>query len=183
MIANVIENFDVKLIRLSEDKLEKTRLWRNDPKISQFMIYRGEITPEMQKKWFDKVNNDFNLYYIVSFRGEEIGLINVKDIDENYTSGEVGCYIYEDKYLNSDICYRALICLFEYIFSNTDLKALTSEVLSSNRRALRFTEFLGLKKVDMDGDVVHFYLSKEDYFVNKNRLRFLKKEDNKKLIK
>ena len=46
----VIEGYGVKLKRLTHDKIELLRQWRNDPKIQQYMIYREEITPEMQEK-------------------------------------------------------------------------------------------------------------------------------------
>lgn len=77
-----ISNYDVSLELLTENKIEMVRQWRNDPKIQQYMEYRETITPEMQKKWFDKLNNGKdNFYFILQYKGEDIGLINVKDID------------------------------------------------------------------------------------------------------
>ena len=76
-----ISNYDVSLELLTENKIEMVRQWRNDPKIQQYMEYRETITPEMQKKWFDKLNNGKdNFYFIIQYKGEDIGLINVKDI-------------------------------------------------------------------------------------------------------
>ena len=73
-----ISNFDVSLELLTEDKIEMVRQWRNDPKIQQYMEYRDEITPEMQVKWFKKLNNGKdNFYFIIKYKEEEIGLINV----------------------------------------------------------------------------------------------------------
>ena len=46
------EKYGVKLERLTADKIELVRNWRNDPKISQYMEFRDHITAEMQKKWF-----------------------------------------------------------------------------------------------------------------------------------
>ena len=60
-----ISKYDVDLHRLTKDKIEEVRQWRNDPKISQFMEYRDYITPEMQDAWFKRIDNDRNYYYII----------------------------------------------------------------------------------------------------------------------
>jgi hypothetical protein len=54
------EKYGVKLERLTADKIELVRNWRNDPKISQYMEFRDHITAEMQKKWFASVDNENN---------------------------------------------------------------------------------------------------------------------------
>lgn len=170
-MKKVLEDYDVKLVRLTEDKIEKVRLWRNTPQIAQYMEFREEITPEMQSKWFDSINNDNNLYYIIDFKGEEIGLINIKDIDNSTKSGESGVFIYSDKYLNSDISYRAHLCLFDYYFLDLCYNELHAHILESNRRASRLSEYLGYKQLDPTS----FSLLRENYLMNKNRLRFIKK--------
>jgi RimJ/RimL family protein N-acetyltransferase len=166
-----LEKYDVVLQRLTEDKIEMVRNWRNDPKISQFMEFRQEITSEMQKKWFRSIDNERNLYYIIVYKGEEIGLINIKDIDEHSLSGEGGIFIYSDKYLNTDVSYRAHLCLFDYYFEELGYNELRSHILSSNKRAIRFAEFLGSQKI---GDK-EYSLLKENYESNNNRQRFINK--------
>ena len=99
-----ITNYGVTLSRLTEDKIELVRNWRNDPKIAQYMEFKEHITPEMQLNWFKKINNENNYFFIIEFEGKEIGLINVKDIHYSEKVGEGGIFIYDDNYLNSDIC-------------------------------------------------------------------------------
>lgn len=170
-MTDLIENYGVRLKRLTKDKIEMIRIWRNDPKISQYMEFRDEITPKMQEKWFNSINNEDNMYYIIEYNGEEIGLINIKDIDHKKKSGESGVFIYSDKYLNSDISYRAHLCLFDYYFIDLGYTELHAHILESNKRASRFTEFLGCEKKDL----TTFTLQRDAYLMNKNRLRFLKK--------
>lgn len=171
VILDILENYDVRLVRLSKENIEMIRNWRNDPKISQYMEYRDIITPEMQVKWFDSINNNENLYYIIEFKGEEIGLINIKDIDDVKKSGESGVFIYSDKYLNTDISYRAHLCLFDYYFQTLGYNELHAHVLASNRRASRLSEFLGFKRIDDTNYSIH----REEYLFNYNRLRFIRK--------
>ena len=71
-----ISKYGIDLVRLTEEDIEMLRQWRNSPQIQQFMEYREEITAEMQKKWFDSINNVNNFYFIIHFEGQKIGLIN-----------------------------------------------------------------------------------------------------------
>ena len=101
-----IKKYGVTLEKLTHQKIEIVRQWRNDPKIDKYMEFHEEITPQMQENWFNRINNDNNLYYIIQYEGNDIGLINIKDLNDELTEGESGCFIYEDKYLNA---------IFEYI--------------------------------------------------------------------
>lgn len=171
MMMDKLENYDIVLNRLTKEKIEMVRKWRNAPKVSQYMEYRQEITSEMQLKWFQSVDNDSNLYYIIAYKGEEIGLINIKDIDLQKKSGESGIFIYEDKYLNSDISYRAHLCLFDYYFQHLGFKELHAHILESNKRAQRLCEYLGYQQIAP----LTYSLLQDYYLNNKNRLRFIKK--------
>ena len=173
-----ISNYDVSLELLTENKIEMIRQWRNDPKIQQYMEYRETITPEMQKKWFDKLNNGKdNFYFILQYKGEDIGLINVKDIDYEKKTGESGIFIYQDKFLNTDISYRAHLVMFDYFFDNLALESLYSHVLQTNKRAQRFTLFLGGFLADNQESVDNqlYIISKDAYKNNKNRIRFVER--------
>lgn len=177
---NTLNKYGVTLKRLTHDKIELVRRWRNDPKISQYMEYREEITPEMQIEWFKKVDNDQNLFYLILFNSVEIGLINIKDISDG--SGEGGVFIWDDHYLNSDISFRAHLALFDYFFSLNGNETIISHVLNDNLRAQRFTKFLGFTLDDNQNGVINqkYTLDKETYLSNKNRIRYTKRYSNGK---
>lgn len=145
MIVNSIENYGVKLNRLTADKIETVRVWRNTPKISKYMEYREEITPEMQKNWFAKIDNDFNHYFVLEVDGKDIGLINIKDVDYEKGEGESGFFIWDDEYLNSDYSFRATLCLYDFAFETLKLNTIVAHVLQDNKRAIRFNIAFGMK--------------------------------------
>ena len=132
--------------------------------------------------WFKKINNERNLYYIVSYKGEDIGLINIKDIDADYKVGEGGIFIYVDKYLNTDLSYRAHLCLFDYCFENLGLQIVLSHILKENKRAQRFAMFLGstLEEGQENENNQKYSLLRENYLKNQNRLSFIRRYENKK---
>lgn len=60
---------NVRIRPLHETDIELLRQWRNDASLSKFLNPMVEITPEMQKKWYESYLNDQS---IVTFAIEEI---------------------------------------------------------------------------------------------------------------
>ena len=148
------------------------RNWRNDPKIYQFMEYREYITPEMQVKWFNRINNNNNYYFIIEVNNEDIGLINVKDIDYNQREGEVGIFIYNDKYLNSLVTFAAILCLSDFCFEKLNLKTLIAHTLQTNPSASRFIKGIGFELLDNQENIENqeYRLYEENYLRQKSKV-------------
>lgn len=165
----ILKNYDVALEKLTEDKIELVRMWRNDYKISKFMEFNDYITPDMQAAWFHKIDNDNNYYFIIKYKGSELGLINIKDYDHTTKIGESGIFIYEDKYLNSDIAYRANLVMFDYIFGVIGADMIKAHIKEENSRAARLCLFIGFRQSSQ----TQYTLKKEEYYQNTNRERFI----------
>lgn len=167
-----ISEYGVTLTRLKEDKIEQVRNWRNDPKIVQYMEYRDHITSEMQSNWFRKIDNDNNYYFIIEYQGEEIGLINIRDIDYFKGEGEGGIFIYDDSLLNSTISFQATLCLYDFCFEKLRLHRITAHILSDNKRAIQYNKMLGFKKYGEQNDVLNqlYILESEDYYSSRQKI-------------
>lgn len=139
----VLEGYGVTLRRLTHDKIEMLRQWRNDPKIQQYMFYRDYITPEMQERWFAKMDKKCNFYFIIEYEGKEVGCVNIKDINWETKTGEPGIFIYDDEYLNGDVSIRASFVLTDFVFITLGLVLLKGHILPDNKRAVRFNKALG----------------------------------------
>jgi len=167
------QRYGITLERLCLDKIELVRNWRNDPKISKYMVFQDYITPEMQLQWFNKINNERNYYLIAQYNNEDIGLVNIKDIDFKKKCGETGIFIYQDKYLNSDISFRVSVCQHDFLFEKLNLEFAYGQVLSDNRRAIRLGKALGCEfDFAKGGNIVPVMLTKESYF--NHREKFIK---------
>ena len=164
-----ISKYGVTLRRLTEDKIEMIRNWRNDPKIVQYMEYREYITTEMQKKWFDRINNANNYYFLIIVNNKEIGLINVRDIDFNLMEGEAGIFIYDDEFYNSTISFQSAFALYDFCFETLKLKRITAHILNDNKRAIKYNKLIGYVKFkDQDDKINQLYtLKSEDYLVSR----------------
>jgi RimJ/RimL family protein N-acetyltransferase len=140
---DVISKYGVTLKRLTHDKIELVRNWRNDPKISQYMGTRNYITAEMQEKWFERINNKYNYHFIINYDMEEVGSVNIQNVDFSDKCGEPGIFIYDDKYLNTDVGVRSNLCMLYFAFETLKLDYLYIHVMSDNKRALQFNKAFG----------------------------------------
>lgn len=163
----IIEEYGIKLVRLTHDKIEMVRCWRNDIKISQYMVFKDEITPEMQERWFANLDNEKDYYFIVEYKGFDIGLANIKDFDSKSGEGEAGLFIYDDSFLNSGLSFIVCLCLNNFFFDKLGGKLLNAYILDANRRAIRFNQMLGYEHYDGQ----YYKLSPENYEQAKNKIK------------
>lgn len=170
-MSEVIQKYGLELVQLGHDKIELVRKWRNDRSISQYMEYREYISPEAQELWFSRIDNDENYYFIISFRNDDIGLINIKDIDYPNKRGEAGIFIWDERYLNSDVSFRATFALFDFAFDDLKLNRIISHVLSDNKRAIQFNKLMGFKLLDGQENIYNqeYNLDIADYIRVKNK--------------
>lgn len=180
----VLEGYGVKLKRLTHDKIEMLRQWRNDPKISQYMFYREYITPEMQERWFANLDNKCNYYFIIEYEGKEVGCINIKDIDWEKRTGEPGIFIYDDDCLDSDVAQRANFLHGDFIWNELQLEALTIEVVRTNKRAMEMNKAAGFTELPLrpgdPEDMVRMILTRENALKPHKLYDKLRKIFNKK---
>lgn len=139
----IIQGYGVSLERLSEKDLELVREKRNSQTVSQFMEYREYITPEMQMEWFKSINNINNLYYVISYKNEKVGLINGRLIDWNKMetlSG--GIFIWKDSLWQTNVPIMANMVLMD-ISVFLGLKRSFVKIMNSNTRAIQYNTLLG----------------------------------------
>ena len=161
-----LEKYGVVLNRLTLDKIEMVRNWRNDPKITKYMECREYITSEMQEKWFQKINNDNNYFFIIEYEGKEIGLANMKDINYEQKTGEAGIFIYDDDYLNSVVSFYALLCLYDFFFETLGMEKVIAHILKDNKRAIKYNLTFGYELQPNQEQILNqlYCLEKANYF-------------------
>ena len=138
-----LTKYGINLIRLREEDIELVRTWRNSPMINQFMEYRENITPEMQKEWFKSVNNYENFYYIIEFGEKKIGLINSSHIDWDTVSSEGGIFLWDEQYYETFVPVWASLCLLETSYFILGAGRSAIKTLHDNERAKRLNTHLG----------------------------------------
>jgi UDP-4-amino-4,6-dideoxy-N-acetyl-beta-L-altrosamine N-acetyltransferase len=138
-----LSKYGITLRRLREKDTELVRQWRNSPQINQFMEYRGNIWPEMQREWFKSVNNFENFYYIIEYEQKDIGLINSSKIEWDTVSSEGGIFLWDEKYYETFVPVWASLCLLETSFFILGAGKSTIKTLRDNERAKKLNIHLG----------------------------------------
>ena len=143
-----LKQFDVELRRLQLEDIELVRKWRNEAHVAQQMIYREYITTEMQLKWFDSINNQYNYYFLILFKGNKVGLINAKDYDLERGFGEGGIFIGDKAYEDSFAAVFASLCLLNFVFYLLPhISKSRIRVLKTNERAIQYNKLMGYEEI------------------------------------
>jgi RimJ/RimL family protein N-acetyltransferase len=128
---------------LKEEDIELVRRWRNDPVVANNYEFREHITPEMQEKWFRSVHNINNLYTIIGYQGEKIGVINLKNIDWEARTCEGGIFLPDPKYHQTYVPAIISYITTEIIFEMFEWNIGTAHVLKENKSVQQFVKMLG----------------------------------------
>lgn len=169
----IVQQYGVRYHRVTADDLETLRYWRNQEFIRNTMQFKDYITPSMQMKWFEKINNKFNYYFIIEHEGKKIGLINCKDAEPNSRIAEGGIFIWEKKYWGTPIPAFASLTMLQAVFEIIKSgEASVATVACDNKKALDFNTMLGyeIKGKTPDGNYYKLFLTKEKYFSHCKKL-------------
>jgi UDP-4-amino-4,6-dideoxy-N-acetyl-beta-L-altrosamine N-acetyltransferase len=170
----IVEQYGVRYERVVQEDLELIRYWRNQPFLRNTMQFRDYITPAMQQQWFNRINNPYNYYMIISYRGKKVGLINCKDTAPDTRIAEGGIFIWERSYWGTPIPVFAALTMLEAVFEVFQTgEASVVTVLKENKRALEFNKLLGYEITgeNENGDCYRLFLTKEKFLSRCPRLK------------
>ncbi|MCE9793798.1 GNAT family N-acetyltransferase [Shewanella indica] len=158
----IVKGFGIELHLLSSDKIELLREWRNSDFVQQFMQKKVVISAEMQQDWFNSLDKRNNFYFLIRENNEFIGCCNIKNVDGGI--GEGGVFVKGPEYLNSISVTKAIFLMYDWAFSNEFIISAKSEILSGNKRAIRFNKMIGFT-VNEVGGIVQGSLIKSDFYI------------------
>lgn len=158
---------------MQEADIEVVRQWRNDPVVANNYEFRDHITPEMQQNWFQSVNNINNLYTILEYKGAEIGVINIKNINWEEKTCEGGIFIPDTKYHLTGLPAIISYVTTEIIFRMFDWNVAHAHVLRDNHSVQQFVKMLGYQLLP-DQEEVHnqkYIITKESFERKSEKIR------------
>jgi len=170
----IVRKYGITLRRLKECDIELLRQKRNSEAIRNTMYYREEITPEMQKKWFDSINNKNNGYFIIEVDDKKIGLIHGKNLDFEKRTGEGGIFIWEKDYLGGLVPSLASVIMNDWTFYMINFKASYAKIMLDNPTAIAYNKLMGYQPCEPqnnDAGVQWMILTKESYEKHMKLLR------------
>jgi hypothetical protein len=159
----IITKYGITLERINHTHLEKLRTWRNSSYVRNQMFYQEKITPKMQEQWFNDLNPFTNYYFIATYNKKEVGVINIKNIENN--AGEGGIFLINDKFENAEIVPRMIVCFNDFVFYQLELEYIWSKVKQSNKKAISSSIAQGCIKVASMSteETIYFKLTSLEY--------------------
>lgn len=159
-----LQRYGIQLESLRPDHLEMVRLWRNQDFIRNNMQFQGLLTREDQEKWFDNLDMEQNLYWVIRTHKYPIGLIHVKEIDLTIGEGEAGIFVGEPSYLEMPQPMLAILFMMELAFYALGLKRLKAKIRSGNTFAISFNLKLGYKlQPDQPSGFQYYTVDQSDF--------------------
>lgn len=139
----ILKGYGVTLVRLKEAHLELLRQHRNSPRIQQFMEFREEITPEMQREWFAKINNRNHNYFLIHHEEQFVGQINGTQVDwEKKETRSGGIFVWDESLWKTMVPLSASFLLTDISFL-IGLERTYIKVLRDNPSAATFNRQMG----------------------------------------
>lgn len=177
-----LHQYDITLKRVERSDIELIRKWRNHPEIRSTMSYRRNISASQQEKWFDRVNNKLNYYFLIIVDGSYIGVINCKEVNLQEEYGEGGIFIWDENYLNTPYPVFASIILLDFIFNVLKIgdKSFV-RVLPENGKAIAYNRGFGYALVPgQEAKMTQWYvLTKGTYNLKAEKYRVASKNFTK----
>lgn len=167
-----LQRYGITLETLKPDHLEMVRLWRNQDFVRNNMQFQEELSREDQENWFANLDANQNLYWIIRTHQYPIGLIQIKDVDLQTSSGEAGIFVGEPSYLEMPQPMLAILFMMELAFFALGLKKLRAKIRTGNQHAISFNQKLGYKLLpDQHEEFQYYEVSENDFSSATDRIR------------
>ncbi len=164
----------VGLREINAGDKEKIRDWRNLPDIAKYMYTDHQITEEEHEKWFNAIAEDpKRKYWVITYNNEDIGLVNLYDIDKSNQRCYWALYIVDTNAQRKGIGGFVELAIINHVFGEMGFNRLCCEVLDFNQSVIKAHKGFGFveegclrQHVIKNGqpvDVISFGLLKEEW--------------------
>ncbi len=174
----------VKLRKIFDTDLEMIMNWRMLPEVTKYMYTDPDITLENQKKWFSRMKDDNNIYRIIEYDKNPIGLYSVNFIDRKNETCFWAYYIAERGYQGKGVGKIIECNNYDFCFDKLNMNKVCCEVLSFNEKVVKIHEHFGasvegtlrqqIKKNNEYFDVVRMGILKAEWEEKKKKLEYIK---------
>lgn len=154
------------------DDIQLLRYWRNLDHVRRRMVMTNYIERDMQRKWFEGLNNDQVRYFIFSLDSKDIGCVNLTKINFREKTFEGGIFCGDASYLNHWVNIWACVKLYNFAFFDLGLDKSYANILKDNNPALSLNKSLGYKFIeDGEQNIGRFVLTSNDYVLASDKIQ------------
>lgn len=123
---------------------EMIRNQRNLPEVARYMYTDHFITLEEHEKWFQGIFKDpSRRYWIISYNGEDVGVVNLYNINPRNRRCYWAYYIANPNVRGKGIGSFVEYWILRYVFEELNFNKLCCEVLASNQPVIELHKSFG----------------------------------------
>jgi UDP-4-amino-4,6-dideoxy-N-acetyl-beta-L-altrosamine N-acetyltransferase len=137
------------LREIRENDLENIMRWRMDADITRYMNTNPKLTLEGQKKWFEAISADSDVFYrMIEVDGVPSGVINLTKL--NAEDGNIGWayYVGEKKQRSMKLALALEMNMYDYVFDTLGKNAVYSDVFTLNQGVIALHKLCGCEVVE-----------------------------------
>lgn len=154
------------------DDIQLLRYWRNLDHVRNRMVMTNYIERNVQRKWFEGLNNNLVRYFIFSLDSKDIGCVNLTKINFHEKTFEGGIFCGDPSYLSHWVNIWACVSLYNHAFFELDLEKSYATILKDNRPALSLNKSLGYKFIeDAQENIGRFVLTRDEYILASKKIQ------------
>lgn len=157
--------------RLTKDRLELVRSWRNNRETTKYMFYQEMITAEAQQSWFRQIDNDSNYYFVIVVEKKPLGIINLKNVDMEEKTGESGIFLAPGENHPPFLGYGAYMTLIDFSVFALGIQKIVATIRSDNRDAVQFNKVFGFKQIEENKEQISMVLEAANYLQTSSPIR------------
>lgn len=155
---------DIEFKELLREDIELVRIWRNNAQVNRNFLDRNSISAEQQQVWYDQINSMKEMYFMVYYKKEKLGLFYLTNIDYNNKVAEPNGFIGITKYLDSFVAGEILISFFKFVFVELGFELLSGKIVASNTNFIKQHELMGAElELDETNKVVRTKLTRKRF--------------------
>ena len=141
---------NIELRPLDEEHIENLRVWRNDKEQTKYLRQIGEISPEMQKNWFENYKTDKDIIAFAIYETETlkrmVGSVSLYNFRDNVV--EIGKIQVGDKDAQGKGIGRiSFVMLLKLAFESFNMNKVVATVNVDNAPARKSYFRIGFKIV------------------------------------
>jgi UDP-4-amino-4,6-dideoxy-N-acetyl-beta-L-altrosamine N-acetyltransferase len=129
------------------DDRDKIYRWRNSPAVAKYMFTDQQITEVEHCLWFDAaLKNSNRKYWIIVYDKEEVGLVNIYNIDNLNKRCCYASYIVSEDLRGKGIGALTEYYILMYLFEDLGFNKVCAEVLAFNKAGINVHKSLGFQE-------------------------------------
>lgn len=126
---------------MQDSDVEKVRRGRNQDFVRKNHFYQDIISEDEHRQWYEGVARTRDYYLMISNGRQDVGMVYLKNITEDFNSGHMGLFFWDKQALHTRLPLLACIVYADFFFESVGLQNMEAFVRPDNTTVLNFLRY------------------------------------------